>query len=545
MKNAFKNISGWDEILIGCSYFYLVIPILIFFFGWLKLPLAIFSATILLAGTYLTLRDFGYIKDYSFISFEFLAFSFLIIFTWVFFSGIGGFGFQNLDFLARNAVFHDLINYQWPVIYDFSADSNLKEMFGNNGALVYYFVYWLPSALVGKLLGWKIANIVLFIWTLVGVSLCILLITRYIGKASILVVLAFVFFSGMDIIGETMVYMREFIPHAYIGDIFSIRKLMGILFALTLDNFHLEMWNSDDGFSFLNYNSHTVQLFWVFNQSIPAWLVTLLLLNLKQAKSLLFTFSLVFFFAPLTGLGLIPYLAYTMIAPLWGSIVWSKDQLISLLKTLFFKHLSFQNTITVLLMAALIASFYGTQVGNHPHGFIWDLHEANINLALIYLGFIILEFLIFGLFTFNHKENRGLLILTLIWLSVIPLYHYSKSNDFGLKASIPPLIILFTVGFKNILHKFEGPLPPKKQMARILLVLVLLIGSITPLHEFFRSRDEVVRAGGFPGYNDTAITFGNSDAENSEGYQYKRTHITNFIIPNPEKTWFFGFLGPR
>ena len=545
MKNIFKTIPGWDQILIGSSYLYLVIPILIFFFGWLKLPLALVSAAILLAGTYFTLRDFGYIKDYSFISLNFLVFSILIVFAWVFFSGIGGFGHQNWDFQYRNAVLRDLINYPWPVIYDYSGDSLLKEMFGNTGALVYYFAYWLPSALVGKLLGWKMANLVLFFWSIFGVSLCIMLMTRYIKKASILVVLAFVIFGGLDIIGHLWVKWPGFVSDSFVEGVFSTRELLGVLFAEILNSGHLEMWTARDNYSFLNYNSHTVQLFWVFNQSIPAWLVTLLLLNLKQAKSLLYTFSLVFFFAPLTGIGLIPYLAYKMIAPLWGSFVWGKDQFILLLKTLFHTYFSFQNTVVVLMMAGFIAAFYGTQAGNHPHGFIWDLHEANMDLAIIYLAFIILEFLIFGLFTFNNKENRGLLILTLIWLSVIPLYHYSVDNDFGLKASIPPLIILFTVGFKNILNKFEGPLPPKKQLARVLLVLVLVITSIGPLHEFFRSQHSIVHEGGFPDYYEPQGSLSNSDSNNSSGQKWKLTHIPNFVVGNPEDTWFFRYLARK
>ena len=328
----------------------------------------------MLAGTYLTLRDFGYIKDYSFISLEFLVFSFLIIFTWVFFSGIGGFGFQNLDFLARNAVFHDLINYPWPVIYDFSADSTLKEMFGNTGALVYYFAYWLPSALVGKLLGWKIANFVLFIWTLVGVSLCILLITRYIGKASILIVLAFVFFSGLDIVGEIMVYMREFIPHAYTGIYFPSANYWGFYLRYTLNNYHLEMWNSGDGFSFLNYNSHTVQFFWVFNQSIPAWLVTLLLLNLNQIKGPSFTPIPWFSFLP-------PYRPWSHPLPCLHNDCSLIGQYRLGQKSTFHgsRHFSvhiFPSRIPSFrsLMGALLPHFFA-QVGNHPHGFIWNLHR--------------------------------------------------------------------------------------------------------------------------------------------------------------------------
>jgi len=81
----------------------------------------------------------------------------------------------------------------------------MREIFGESGALVYYFVYWLPPALVGKLAGWDMANLALFGWTMACLFLCILLISRFIGRAMVLVVLSFVMWSGMDIIGTVIV----------------------------------------------------------------------------------------------------------------------------------------------------------------------------------------------------------------------------------------------------------------------------------------------------------------------------------------------------
>jgi hypothetical protein len=73
-------------------------------------------------------------------------------FLWVALSGIGGFGLQNWDFNFRNAVLHDLVDYSWPVVYP------------QGRILLYYFTYWLPAALAGKIFGWFGANIFLFVW---------------------------------------------------------------------------------------------------------------------------------------------------------------------------------------------------------------------------------------------------------------------------------------------------------------------------------------------------------------------------------------------
>ena len=59
---------------------------------------------------------------------------------WCFFAGIGYFYYQSFDYHFRNAVFRDLISYDWPVFYD-KADT----------PLVYYMGFWLVPAALAKL----------------------------------------------------------------------------------------------------------------------------------------------------------------------------------------------------------------------------------------------------------------------------------------------------------------------------------------------------------------------------------------------------------
>jgi hypothetical protein len=99
------------------SYSYLLILFLIFTFGWLRLPI---SLLVLAVFIYLAWRNrpalLGsfhvsvLIKPAAIISAVFLG-------VWVFLSGVGGYAFQNLDFLSKNAIFRDLIQHHWPLIY--------------------------------------------------------------------------------------------------------------------------------------------------------------------------------------------------------------------------------------------------------------------------------------------------------------------------------------------------------------------------------------------------------------------------------------------
>ncbi len=158
--------------LIKFSLGYLLLPFIIFCLTFLKIWIGF--PIILLLG-WITLRIWkqkGACGVVSGMSKRDLIVGLVILGFWVFLSGIGGFAFQNQDHFARNAIFKDLINFNWPVYYPES--ENLLT--NSSNALIYYVGYWLPAALFGKLFGWQVANIVLFIWTLLGVFLTAALI---------------------------------------------------------------------------------------------------------------------------------------------------------------------------------------------------------------------------------------------------------------------------------------------------------------------------------------------------------------------------------
>jgi len=119
----------------------------------------------------------------------------------------------------------------------------------------------------------------------------------------------------------------------------------------------------------------------------------------------------------------------------------------------------------------------------HVHAFVWEQNRF-INVFPRYLLFCLLEFGIFAFFIFRHfhklsPENRMLVIITMTALMVIPFYRFGHYNDLALRASIPSLFILQII-LVRLWSNYSRAL-------KIALVLVLIIGAVTPLAEIARS----------------------------------------------------------
>ena len=105
--------------------------------------------------------------------------------VWSFLGGQGNLFYQSDDWGCRNAVYRDIIYRDWPVIYP-----------DYDKALVYYIGYWLPTATLVKIIGFiapniylterafAIGNILLWIWTSIGIFLTELLLLTYVKPKS-------------------------------------------------------------------------------------------------------------------------------------------------------------------------------------------------------------------------------------------------------------------------------------------------------------------------------------------------------------------------
>jgi hypothetical protein len=445
--------TAWVKRL---SYLYLLIPFLVFCLGFIRLYYALPITLILL---WLVVKNWknGIKEDQGFsLSRRSLIFTILAVSLWVGLSGIGGFSFQNTDFHTRNAIFRDLINYDWPVKY-YTNPSDPMIAYG----LTYYIGFWLPAALVGKLVGWHPANIALYLWTVTGILLALLILFSSKKSRPIYFVLLLVFFSGMDGLG---VLLKELASPGNVSP------------ALWPPILHLEWWS---GFQ---YSSFTTQLFWVFNQSVPTWLCMALLWAVNDRRSMLFIWSLCAFFAPLPAIGMFPYVVLKIPQTLVnaentrdnssnndrGSIIARSWQDIRSL-------LTFENLLGggIVLLTTFVYFSANSRSAVEPtpsfSGPRW----------FFYALFVILEgLLLWSVFRKSNKTNLNWYLAGMLIL-LIPLIRIGSAQDFCMRASIPTLFML-------MVWSAEMLGTPKSQ-ARIVLIIMLSIGAITPLYEINRS----------------------------------------------------------
>ncbi len=417
-----------DKVIISLIYAYLSLPILMLFFGWFRWYVALPCALMLMTGLVISVRSgFEYAAPASDIFSKYKwAIAVVALFLLVLTSGIGGIFYQNWDFHSRNAIFHDLINLQWPVKYDYQGDVALSAAIGKMGMMDYYFASWLPAAMLGKVFGWDGANISQLIWTFLGILGAFYLYVRKIGKIGLWAIFIFIFWSGLDYVGQIIFRVNSYS---------SLQSFMK-----TLPTVHMEWWASH-----FQYSSFVTQLFYVFNQAVPAWLVTYLILNQKNLKVIVFTAFLLVPYGPLPFIGTSLLLTFAVFFGIdnlnlrFGARI-SIKKVAGNIKSVF----TYTNTLLILPMLPLMQFFLINQ-GGQPKGFITDKIPKDFEgLKSFLLHLLLFCFFEFGLAALLLKKwcNKKLLAFVCIVLTLIPLYYVGLYNDFVMRASIPLLCIL-------------------------------------------------------------------------------------------------------
>lgn len=273
--------TGIHRAVVLMTYIYLALPMIIFLLGWCR-PLV----GIPLAGVCIwsLVQCFRKRENYIELDWELnqadkwrLVVIAAVIFAWVALSGVGGYAWQNADHAWRNRMLQILVDYKWP-------PTTAERGFA------YYVGTWLPAAVIGKILNLDKAYTALFLWILLGVFLVYALICIWRKKIVLWPLGILIFFSGLDIIGSSI--LTE-----------DAVRIWG--------SNHLEWWASKQPYV-LQYTSNTAQLYWVFNQAVPVWLVMVLLFMDEPPKNMIWVSAMVAITSTLPLIGVVPILIYYM-----------------------------------------------------------------------------------------------------------------------------------------------------------------------------------------------------------------------------------------
>ncbi|MGN0367704.1 MAG: hypothetical protein ACI4EK_02895 [Wujia sp.] len=361
----------------------------------------------------------------------------LIIIGWVYFSGVGGFSYQNQDHGIRTSIYRALVEYDWPVV---SAD-------GSRG-LIYYIGYWLPAAVIGKMFGFRAGYTFQAIWAVAGIFFVYYLLCVWRKKISLWPLLVLILFSGLDYIGAVLLQTY--------GDALTPIK-------------HIEWWSKG-----LQFSSNTTQLYWVFNQAVPAWVVTIyLVVTPNKRRGILFLVGCLLLHSAFPFVGILPIVVYYM----FRDFKFRKED--------FYEIFSISNIVGVVIIGGIsFLYFIGNTSGGNIAGSVSNSTSVSMgDMITKYALFYFLEFGIYAIILFAQQRKNPLYYLLIGILFVCPWIKIGSNMDFCMRASIPALFVLMLMCIAALDAWFEK----KKWIGIVVLCIVLMIGAITPVHEIHRS----------------------------------------------------------
>lgn len=460
---SLKTIKLNANIIKILQIILLSLPLAIFSLGWFN---SIFQfvticclVTLFICQVYKQIRGNSSVKCKGNVEVQIYLILFVIIasFIWIYFSGIGGFSRQVDDYWVRNPIYNDLIQLDWPVIYDLQKQpESVQNILGTDKVyMVYYLMFWIVPSFISKILGQTsgytiVSNQILFIWSYITLLLIMFnLIIWYKnsinskGKQDIktaIVLIIFMFFGGLDII-------------------FNIGGNVDIL----------ESWASG-----LRYVGNTQQLYWTFNQQLPVWLICQLLINSRteDIAADLWVYSLVVWYSPWAQIGLVPLVIIRLIE--------NPKNLVEILKINLNKAIIGLNILYILLEAIISIQYYSQNSGNMSCAyFIFNSYQIiqNLQMLTIYLIFILLEVGFMLIFMRGQKcyecynSSKIQYITVVVQLLLIPMFHVSINNDFCMRVSIPQLFYLSLYWSLFIVDKAVQ----RKRSTKVLIAVILLL----------------------------------------------------------------------
>jgi hypothetical protein len=482
-----------DRIVIVTAISYVIFPVILFFMGWLKALPAFALALLFIYFGICIYRGVG--RNYTETgNVGYWLVVFVVGAVVVVLSGIGGFAWQNSDFWARNPIYRDLSTYSWPVVYDLSEQSTIVQNLLGSGktAFAYYFTWWLPPAGLSQLLnlGETARNVVLMVWTYVGILLIIYLINRALGKASYMVLWIFFGFSGMDVVG------------------FLIKNGWFPLVD------HIEWWSE-----YFQYSSNITQIFWVFNQSVPVWILLALLVQLEDNRFVAGVSSLVFAYSPWAAVWMVPI-------ALVGSFYRVKSK-----KAVF----HFANCMVPACMLLVFGTFYMASSGsNEKIMFITRRYPHQAAKILVsYFLFILLEFGILFLIMGKDAWHNRYSWIVLGELLCIPLFSDTDGNTI-MRGSIPALFLLMYMVCGFLKQKNRNI---RQRCRKWIMIVILGVGMVTPFTEINRSIQLTREYGAFT--QEQVYSFGDIQTDDEE---FIRKVGNQFMVEDYENTFFFRYL---
>ena len=443
-------VENTKKTNVVAAYLYISIPIGIFLATWLRWYIALPAVLLFVFGLFMMIKEAPSVwcpqKNHT--TKRNAIISIAIVFFIVYLSGVGMLSYQNPDHYCRNSIFEALCDNSWPV---YAVSNN-----GNDVSLVYYISFWLPSAIGGKFFGKTAGYCCMALWTVLGIAIFYSLFCSFVKKFKVWPLVTFFSFSGLDILLWFLIGKGE--PNVS----------------------HIE-WSV---FAF-QYSSFTTQLFWVFNQAVPAWIITMLLLLQKNNRNIVFLISLTLLNSPIPFIGILPIVVFLVFNRKYDGA----DNRVKWWQHWFKDTFTLQNILAggstgILSFLYIFSSPRSKDLDAAPlFSFVGNDFNGTKTFIMNYLLFIIFEILIYFVIIYPYYKKQPIFYVIGATLLVVPLIKMGNSIDFCMRASIPSLVLLYIFVTESLQRSFKE----KKRIILIPLAIALIIGARTPVNEVIRT----------------------------------------------------------
>lgn len=500
MHIKYKNI-------VYVSLALLVVPIFIFFLGWLRFGWGLLFSGLLVISTFFAAKILTEHKKNEFIDIPINAFIIviLVLMFWVFMAGTCGVGVGHYDVKWRTAMLRDLINHPWPVYYD-----------NTNSYFVYYHAFWMISALVGKVFGMQAAFLTQYIYMCFIVFNAFLLISKYVQaktKTHLYLVLLFLIgWSGLNCLGSALMEMLGMNLHS---------------FGLHINEAYCDALFNGESFNFY-YRSNQDLFTETYNQ-VLVWLVVPLTLLSKDIRVFAYLGLILLPFSPWGTFGVA--IIMLLIAIPKGIKLLKEKRFGELLRNVF----SIPNVGGILSCAFVFIIFFKSSSrldGNHGATFgILTLSKFDLPRIIGIIIFWICEFGIYYLITWKKYKSDYLYKAILPFLMLIPLGWIGtiQGRDFCMNVSYPFLFVLMIYVIRYVKEDLAGKNISTKN---VLVIICLFIAFCSPLFDMMQSTKYMIQNKSFIVQDDSIYSY---DDKPIQGYE-------NFLNDTWQDSIFFRKL---
>ena len=511
-----KTVTVSFPWLYASIVLFLTVPLFMFFLGYLRLSVGI-PLTLIFGGIVLycvsdCLNDPDGVKlskqekDLKIpvscvIGFAVTALALSLV------SGVGEYVFTIQDHPYRRAILRDLIDYDWPVIYNYSTQTNpeVRSIFGiasGERAFSYYFIYWMPAALAGKMFGFEFGNFVLFLWNSLGIFLSLIASCAAIKRFTAWVPFLYVFFSGLDVIPNFVYLFNEY-----------------------------GSWRWFEGYvPVLSYVSNFRELASVYNQMVPCFLIVALLLISQNTRSMGLTAGVLFGYSPWAVFGILPVV---------GALLFGKKLRAGKTSKTVMNILSPVNIASALLLLTVFGSYYlSNPAATDYKGFAWETFDSPVMFIPVYLIFIAVEVLPFVILLYKSGKKDPVFWASTVALLIIPLYQVTGMNDFCMRCSMPALFVycIYLSGVvSGVMDEKNTPKTRKgwlKSAAVMFTVILMMFPTLLNLFVIFGSEIQ-----GEPNNKEDIGSFGNINQP-----EYAEVVEEQFFAKDYQNAFFYRYF---